>query len=217
MSPRARLAPAPPEVVPAFRIETTVATGTAAVRARPSRPLVPSIRWNGSARSDRGGQIRIAVPTEPSWGRSPRSPPAAPKGRRFSALGQSAHRDQGVFAPGGLSTFSTGPEPEGGPSQTTIACSDGGVSIVLIAAAPDIESFGPNPSRRPQVSTSRGEGERSQLIRRGGLRQWLGGRLEDSFHGLDRKETRASPAAPAGRTLNSSMIAVCSRRAVRRA
>ena len=52
-------------------IEKTGAIGTASVRARPSRLEAPWIGWNGSTRSDTGGQIRIAVPTEQSWGGSP--------------------------------------------------------------------------------------------------------------------------------------------------
>jgi hypothetical protein len=72
-------------------IDTTVATGTAAVGLGPSRPVAAWIEWNESARSDTGGQIRIADPRG-SAGELPQIPLDRSRGPSVQSTRASAHR-----------------------------------------------------------------------------------------------------------------------------
>ena len=144
-------------------IETTGATGTASVWARPSRPDAPWIGWNDSARSATGGQIRIAVPRSRA-GEVPQIP--ACRFRGPSILRTRAIRPQArdSIAPEVMTISAVDPEPSGGPSLTTIACA-------LKETASIVDRGGsPRRDRRAGFESAAGrgcarEGERSQPIR----------------------------------------------------
>ena len=128
-----------------------------------------------------------------SVGEVPQIPARRSEGRRFSALGQSARRSRVRREASHDSPAS--PLPEGGPSQTTIACA-------LMEASRSSDRGG-SPCRdhsgwirAGRRSCRAREGERSQLIRGAAYANGLAAVWGDSFHGMDRKETRASPNAP---------------------
>ena len=156
----------------------------------------PWIGWNDSARSDTGCQIRIAVPGSESWGGSPDPRLSLSKGRRFSALGQSARRPGEIIVPEVIVISAFGPEPSGGPSLTTFACALKEPSRSSDRGGSPRRDHGPNPSR-PQVRACQGR-RAFTTDSRGGLSQWHGGRLGrlDLMGWTGNHNRRTSPSAP---------------------
>jgi hypothetical protein len=171
--------------------DTTVANGTASVGlGRAGRKPHGS---GGTTPPDLTQEVRSESPSRGAeQGRFPRSPLAASEGRRFSALGHPP-AGQGFYRAGGTDARTAGPEPSGGPSQTTIACALKETPRSSIEADPRVGIVGPDSSRRPCRAR---EGERSQPIRGAANANGMAAVWGDSFHGMDREKTPKSPNAP---------------------
>jgi hypothetical protein len=147
----------------------------------------------GTTPPDLTQEVRSESPShEAELGRFPRSPLAACEGRRFSALGHPP-AGQGFNRAGGIDARAAGPEPSGGPSQTTIACALKETPRSWIKANPRVRTVGPD--KGPPPCRAR-EGERSQPNRGAANANGMAAVWGDSFHGMGTEKTPKGPNAP---------------------